>query len=201
MASRGLRCHPVVVLGTASLSLASSPLWPLARKALEGEGGGSTDQSTGTAPPHLPSLPPTSFLSSPPFLPPCFHPVVRVHVGTHALGSSAQACGLATGPGCARHVLPCVSAAWSPCTHVRSRLPPAQPHGASFAPAQAGSTLGTHLALQGQTAAKNHSPGCWHSRHHWGQSGNPSSSRCPGEQVKSDVGRSGTRGCPAQGWW
>lgn len=36
--------------------------------------------------------------------------------------------------------------------------------------AQAGSTPGTHLALQGQTAAESHSPGFWHSQGIYGAS-------------------------------
>lgn len=56
-------------------------------------------------------------------------------------------------------------------------------------PAQAGSALSTHLALQGQTAAKNHSPGFWHSQGIPGASLGPCPLPCAlGSTVKSDMG-------------
>ena len=52
-----------------------------------------------------------------------------------------------------------------------------------------GYTPGPHLALQGQTAAKNHSPGFWHTQGiYQASTGAPVLLSVPWEQMKSGVG-------------
>lgn len=167
-ASHGLRCHPVVVPGTASLSLT---LGPLSGMALKGQGEAAlprAEQHSSLAPlalevtsqPSLPShlLPFSSFhlscllvstLSS-------VRAYLRTHIHHVSTGRWAHRDNKGVCPGTRslvhnRHLCYVLSCS---CPHFLHG------HAEWFMLI----ALGTRLALQDHTAAKNHSPGFWHSR-------------------------------------